>query len=302
MVKEIQFQETGKLYVKGSCIYNRYDEPFVLKGLSSHGLQWYTDVLTYENLKYLRNEWGINVFRLAMYTEENGYIYDKSIKDKVFELTDYLIDLDMYVIVDWHILKDGDPMKYVNESQEFFKEYSSKYAKVPNIIYEICNEPNGVTWKDSIKPYANTIIPIIRENSPDSLIIVGTPSWSSELNDVISSPLEFNNILYAFHFYAANHKTEYRRRIQEALDNNLCIIISEWGTTTLTGNDNLSLDASAEWLDFLNNNNISWINWSFSNKDEDSAILLPVTITEPADIEKNLTESGIFIKSVISTK
>lgn len=237
-----------------------------------------------------------------MYTEENGYIYDKSIKDKVFELTDYLIDLDMYVIVDWHILKDGDPMKYVNESQEFFKEYSSKYAKVPNIIYEICNEPNGVTWKDSIKPYANTIIPIIRENSPDSLIIVGTPSWSSELNDVISSPLEFNNILYAFHFYAANHKTEYRRRIQEALDNNLCIIISEWGTTTLTGNDNLSLDASAEWLDFLNNNNISWINWSFSNKDEDSAILLPVTITEPADIEKNLTESGIFIKSVISTK
>ena len=302
MVKEIQFQEIGQLYIKGSNIYNRYDEVFVLKGLSSHGLQWYSDSLNYENLQHLRDEWGINVFRLAMYTEENGYIYDKSIKDKVYELTDCLIDLDMYIIIDWHILSDGDPMKHVNESKEFFEEYSLKYAKIPNIIYEICNEPNGVTWKDSIKPYANTVIPIIRKNSPDSLIIVGTPSWSSQLDDIISSPLEFDNILYAFHFYAASHKTEYRRRIEEALNNNLCIIISEWGTTNLTGNGGISLDSATEWLNFLEKNNISWINWSFSNKEEDSAILLPVNITTPTDIDSNLTESGNFIKSVISTK
>lgn len=237
-----------------------------------------------------------------MYTEENGYIYDKTIKDKLYELTDYLIDLDMYVVIDWHILSDGDPMKHINESQDFFEECSIKYANVPNVIYEICNEPNGVTWKDSIKPYANTIIPIIRKNSPNSLIIVGTPSWSSEFTDVISSPLDFENILYSCHFYAANHKTEYRKRIKEALDNNLCVIISEWGTTNLTGTSDLSLDSSKEWLDFLDTYNISWINWSFSNKDEDSAILKPVNIYTPSDIDNNLTNSGLFIKSNISTK
>lgn len=237
-----------------------------------------------------------------MYTEENGYISNNSIKNKVYELTDYLIDLDMYVIIDWHILTDGNPMKYINESQNFFEEYSLKYANVPNVIYEICNEPNGVTWKDSIKPYANTIIPTIRKNSPNSLIIVGTPSWSSQLDDVLKSPLEFNNILYSCHFYAASHKTEYRRRIKEAIDNNLCIIVSEWGTTNLTGNEEVSLEASDEWLEFLDKNKISWINWSFSNKAEDSAILLPVNITSPTEIDSNLTESGKYIKSKINTK
>ena len=293
---------SGNLYVKGSKLYNRYNEPFVLKGLSSHGLQWYSDVLTYDNLKYLRDNWGINAFRLALYTEENGYISNPSLKNKLLELTDNLIDLDMYVIIDWHILSDGDPMIHINESKDFFYEVSFKYKDCPNVIYEICNEPNNVTWEDSIKPYANEIIPIIRKNSPNSLIIVGTPNWSTYVDDIIASPLEFKNILYACHFYAGTHKTDNRNKVQKVLDNNLCVFVSEWGTTNLTGDDELSLGSSAEWIEFLDKNNISWINWSFSNKDENSAILKPVYINTSEDIDNNLTDSGKYIKSIISTK
>ena len=292
----------GTLYVKGSTIYNKYDEPFRLKGLSSHGLQWYSDVLNYDNFKYLRDNWGINIFRLALYTEEDGYIQNPSLKDKLIELTDILIKLDMYVVIDWHVLNEGDPLKYINESKEFFNEFSIKYAKCPNIIYEICNEPNGVTWQDSIKPYANEIIPIIRQNSPDSLIIVGTPTWSTEIDTIIDDTLEFENIIYACHFYAGTHKTDIRRKIEKAVNKDICVFITEWGTTNLSGDNELSLDSSTEWMNFLNKHNISWINWSFSNKDEDSAILKPVEISTPEDIDLNLTESGSFVKNHISTK
>lgn len=291
----------GNLTIKESKIYNKYNEPVQLRGLSSHGLQWNSDLLTYDNLKYLRDEWEINVFRLAMYTEENGYISDPSIKSKLIEITNYLINLDMYIVIDWHILSDGNPLEYVNEAKDFFADISYKYADFPNIIYEICNEPNNVDWDNSIKPYAEQIIPIIRSNSPSSIIIVGTPNWSSSLDVVIDSPLNFSNIAYAFHFYAGSHNQSSRNTIKSAIDNNICIFVSEWGTTDFTGNGKLYFDSAIEWLNFLNSNKISWINWSFSNKDESSAILKPVQITNPQDIDNNLTESGTFIKSHVST-
>lgn len=293
---------SSNLYVSGTKIYNRYNEEFVLKGISSHGLQWYSDLLTYDNLKHLRDEWGINAFRLAMFTEEGGYIENPSLKQKVLEISNILIDLDMYVIIDWHILSDGDPMKHINESRDFFNEVSSLYRDCPNVIYEICNEPNNVTWEDSIKPYANEIIPIIRKNSPNSLIIVGTPTWSTEVDQVINSPLEYKNILYSCHFYAGSHKTETRNKVIKALEANLCVFVSEWGTTNLTGDTELSFDSATEWLNFLNENNISWINWSFSNKDEDASILEPVEINSPEDIDNHLTESGKYVKSLLTTK
>ncbi|MBO5478169.1 MAG: glycoside hydrolase family 5 protein [Clostridia bacterium] len=292
----------GQLHVKGSKIYNQYNKIFQLQGLSSHGLQWYSNIINYDNLKYLRDNWGINVFRLALYTEENGYISNPSLKDKLLELSNIIIDLDMYVIIDWHILSDGDPMTHIDKAKDFFNEISSKYSDCPNIIYEICNEPNNVTWENSIKPYANEIIPIIRKNSPNSLIIVGTPNWSTDIDKIIDSPLDYENILYAFHFYAGTHKTAARNKLQDALDANLPVIVSEWGTTNLTGDNEVSLDSSTEWLNFLNQNDISWINWSFSNKDEDSAILNPVDIKSPSEIDSNLTASGKFVKEHISLK
>ena len=96
---------------------------------------------------------------------KNGYISDKeNIKNKVIEIADNVIDLDMYVIIDWHILMDNNPNTHKEEAKEFFREMSTLYADTPNVIYEICNEPNGnsVTWDKSIKPYAEEIIPIIR--------------------------------------------------------------------------------------------------------------------------------------------
>lgn len=291
----------GFLKVKGSTLVNQYNNEIQLRGLSSHGLQWYSDLITTENLQYLKENFNINVFRIAMYTAENGYINNKeTIKQKAMEITDMAISLDLYVIIDWHILSDGNPNMYKDEAKEFFDEFSNKYKNVPNVIYEICNEPNGqnVTWDNDVKPYAEEIIPVIRNNSPKSLVIVGTPNWCRDLDKVINNTLDFDNVLYSCHFYAGSHLKEIKEKLPIAFDNKLPVFVSEWGTTNYTGDGNPYENESTELINILNENNISWVNWSFCNKNEGSAILMP-SYNLNSNIDEYLSESGKIVKSLL---
>lgn len=291
----------GFLKVKDSTLVNQYNNEIQLRGLSSHGLQWYSDLITTENLQYLKENFNINVFRIAMYTAENGYINNKeTIKQKAIEITDMAISLDLYVIIDWHILSDGNPNMYKDEAKEFFDEFSNKYKNVPNVIYEICNEPNGqnVTWDNDVKPYAEEIIPVIRNNSPKSLVIVGTPNWCRDLDKVINNTLDFDNVLYSCHFYAGSHLKEIKEKLQIAFDNKLPVFVSEWGTTNYTGDGNPYENESTELINILNENNISWVNWSFCNKNEGSAILMP-SYNLNSNIDEHLSESGKIVKNLL---
>lgn len=300
--------ENGWLKLNGTSLRNKYDETIQLKGISSHGLQWYADVLTNNNLKNLKDTWNTNAFRLAMYTAENGYISNpEKYKEIVINTVNMLIDLDMYVIIDWHTLTDNNPNNYKEQAKAFFDEISLLYADKPNVIYEICNEPNGnsVSWEDEVKPYAEEIIPVIRKNSPSSLIIVGTPSWCKELKPVADSPLKFENILYSCHFYANTHGKDLRDEVSIALEKNLPIIVSEFGTTDASGNGEVNKDETKTWINFLNEKKISYINWSFSYKDESSAILkkeFVENISEQSSAERDLnnylTESGTLVKEL----
>ena len=293
----------GWLKVENANLKNSKNENFTLKGISSHGLQWFSDVLTYDNLKNLKDTWKINVFRIAMYTDEGGYISKKEeTKNNLKRIVNDLVNLDMYVIIDWHILKDNNPNIYKEDAKKFFAEISELYKDTPNVIYEICNEPNGdnVNWND-VKSYAEEIIPIIRKNSPKSIIIVGTPFWCQQLQPAADNPLNFENLLYSCHFYAGTHKQWLRDEVSKALEKNLPIIISEFGTTDASGNGNVDIEESKKWINFLNEKNISYINWSFAYKNESSALLLEsYGNNKTQDFNNYLSESGKFIKSIIN--
>lgn len=289
--------ENGKLNIVNTNIINEHGEIFNLKGFSSSGIQWTYEMLTYENLKTLKENFDINSFRIAMYTDENGYIANPNfIYNKVCDITDILIELDLYIILDWHILNDGDPNIYIEESKEFFNNYSKKYKNYPNILYEICNEPNGttVTWNDSIKPYAEKIIPIIRNNNPNSIIIVGTPHWCTKFSDVHENPLNFENILYSCHYYAGTYLNDIKDNIKIMKSKNLPIIVTETGLTDKTGDSNLYFDEFKNWIDYLTDENISWFYWSFSNTSPSSS-LLNKNYKYGENIMKYLSNSGKYI-------
>lgn len=290
----------GQLQVIGTQLCSASSEPIVLRGISTAGIAWFPELATRESMQTLRNEWKTSVFRIAMYSFEGDRSYIRNPewnKTKVCSLIDAAIELDQYVIVDWHILADGNPQTYQKQAEEFFTYIASKYAGVPNLLYEICNEPNGgVSWSGNIKPYAEAIIPVIREYSPEAVILVGTPTWSQDVDAAAADPLDFDNVMYSLHFYAGTHKEWLRTKADTALGKGLPLFVTEWGTTDASGNGAVDTASTLEWLSYLDRNQISWCNWSLCNKAESSALLKTSAPTDGTMPDSALTESGKLVK------
>ncbi|HEY9061281.1 MAG TPA: cellulase family glycosylhydrolase [Pseudobacteroides sp.] len=288
----------GQLKVVGSQLCNQSGQPVVLKGMSSHGLQWYGNFMNTSSIKTLKDSWGATVVRAAMYTAENGYISNPAaMKSKVKEIVQAAIDLGIYVIIDWHILSDGDPNTYKTQAKEFFKEMATTYGSYPNVIYEICNEPNGnASWTGQIKPYAQEVIPVIRAADPDGIVIVGTSNWSQDVDIAANSPLSYSNVMYACHFYAGTHGQFLRDKITYAMNKGIAVFVTEWGTSDASGNGGPYLTEAKTWLDFFASKKISWCNWSLCDKNESSAALAAGASTLGGWTDANLTASGKFVK------
>lgn len=290
----------GQLHVEDGVLVDADGETVQLTGVSSHGLSWYPEYVTADSIKALRDNWGINVIRLAMYTSDyNGYCVageeiQSVLKDNIDEAVTAATENDMYVIIDWHILNDGNPNEYKSQAIQFFGEIVRKYEDNENVIYEICNEPNGdTTWED-IKKYANEVIPVIRNVDEDALILVGTPSYSSDLDSVLEAPLDFDNIMYTYHFYAGTHKSSARNSLTNALDAGLPVFISEYGLVSADGDGTVDTKEAEKWIDILKEYNLSSCIWNLSNKAEGSA-LISADCDKTADFEyEELSEQGQY--------
>nr|QGT51240.1 hypothetical protein Firmicute1046_3160 [uncultured Firmicutes bacterium] len=289
--------KNGHLQVNGTQLCNERGEAIVLRGMSSHGIQWFPQFLTEDCIKATADS-GANLFRIAMYTDENGYIANPSVKNTLINAADTAISLDMYVIIDWHILHDGNPNTYKEQAKAFFAEMAERYRGNPAVLYEICNEPNGgVTWEGDVKPYAEELIEVIRAIDDKAVILVGSPTWSQDLHKVAKSPIAADNLLYTCHFYAGTHTDWLRGRIADALNQNIPVFISEWGTSDASGSGGVYLEESEKWMEFLNANRISWANWSYCDKNESSAAVQSGANCSDGLSPDELTESGKFVFS-----
>lgn len=294
----------GALRLSGVQLVDKNENPVVLKGMSSHGIVWFPDFTEKYSIEKTK-EFGANVFRAAMYTEEYGG-YTTGVNEKenskklLYAAVENALNLDMYAIIDWHILSDNNPQKHKAEAIEFFDEVSLKYAGNPGVIYEICNEPHGVSWENDIKPYAEDIIKVIRKNSPNALIIVGTNTWSQDVDEASQNKLDFPNIMYAFHFYAGTHNLDdFKIKIEKALSNGAAVFVSEWGTSDASGNNGNYLEKAQNWIDYLDSKGISRVNWSLCDKNESSSALMPGT-DSAAWNQNNLSVSGKFVMESFS--
>ena len=294
------YDNHGKLSVKGTDIVDANGDKFQLKGPSTHGIAWFPDYVSYDTFKTFRDDWGAN-----MYTDENGGYCsggDKTyLKGLVDEGVNAATDLGMYVIVDWHILHDLNPQVNKSDAIAFFEEMTEKYKGYDNIIYEICNEPNGgTTWSD-VKDYAEEVIPVIRKNCPDAIIIVGTPTWSQDVDIAANDPITgYDNIMYAVHFYASTHKDNIRNKAQTALDKGIPVFISECSICDASGNGAIDYDEADKWFSFINDNNLSYAVWNISNKDETSSLISSGCNKTSGWSDDELSETGKWFKSIMN--
>ena len=315
----------GALHTSGNKIIGaKNNNQVMLRGVSlfwsdATGMAYYNPTViswAVDNLK-------IDVFRYAMAIEyydsdggtKNAVDAGNSYKgapggqmQMIDKMVQTAIENDVYIIIDWHSHRAH---LETSLAKEFFKTVSEKYKDVPNVIYEIYNEPvsgSGGDW-GAIKNYANSIVPAIRANT-QNLIIVGTPNWSQHPEQGARDPISSPNIAYVLHFYAATHsKGSYGGNASSALSAGYPVFISEWGTTNADGNGDPNTNASSEWTSFMDQNNIPNCNWSLrqqtsdvDQKSEKSAIFAGdrSLITAAALDAATYTTSGNFIKSYLT--
>lgn len=298
----------GQLHVCGVNLCNQYDRPVQLRGMSTHGIQWFSRCYNTASLDALAKDWKSDLLRIAMYVQEDGYETDPAgFTGRVNSLVDMAEARGMYAVIDFHTLTPGDPNFNLDRAKTFFASVAARNADKNNVIYEIANEPNGVSWA-AVKSYAEQVIPVIRAADPDAVVIVGTRGWSSlgvsdgsDENEVVDNPVNAANIMYAFHFYAASHKDNYRATVSRAASR-LPLFVSEFGTVSATGGGAVDRASSTAWLDLLDRLKISYANWTYSDADEGSAAFRPGTC-DGTDYSGSgvLTESGALLKSRIST-
>ncbi len=269
----------GRLHVKGTKLVDKKGHEVQLRGVSTHGLSWYPQYVNDKCFAQLHDKWGANVVRLAMYTEEyNGYCSgDAKNRSDLKKLIKKGVRLakkhKMYVIVDWHILSDGNPNSHKKEAKAFFREMSREFKGYNNVIYEICNEPNnGTSWKE-IKSYAKSVISTIRKNDKKAVIVVGTPTWSQDVDQAAADPIKGDNIMYALHFYAATHKTDLRNKMTAAINKGLPVFVTEYGICDASGNGAIDKKEADRWIQTMDEYGVSYIAWNLSNKQESSSII-----------------------------
>ena len=296
---------SGALHVDGTRLADENGQVVQLKGISTHGLAWYPDYVNEDCFRQLREDWHVNVIRLAMYTEEyGGYCSggdQEALKALVKNGVDYATALDMYVIIDWHILSDGNPNRHLSEAKDFFTEMAGLYGTYSNVLYEICNEPNGDTSWSDIKAYAEEIIPAIRSLDPEGIILVGTPNWSQYVDQAAEDPITgYDNIMYTLHFYAATHKESLRDTMTSAIDTGLPIFVSEYGICDASGNGTMDQNQDDQWVRTMVEHLVSFVAWNFSNKDETSAILKSDCHKTSGFTEEDLSPSGIWLYRMLA--
>jgi len=312
-------------------LVDKNGQPIQLRGMSTHGLQWFPGILNENAFSALSNDWGSNLIRLAMYVGEGGYASDpKVMKQRVIDGIELAKANDMYVIVDWHVHAPGDPNADVYKGAlNFFKEISSLYPNDPHIIYELANEPSsnsndgpGLTndaegWA-KVKSYAEPIIKMLRDNGNQNIVIVGSPNWSQRADLAADNPIDDPNTMYTVHFYSGSHpaasdssnRENVMSNARYALEKGQAVFATEWGTSEANGNNGPYLEEADQWINFLNENNISWANWSLTNKNETSAAFTPFQLgkTEATDLDpgadqvwapKELSLSGEYVRARI---
>lgn len=301
---ETPLAKHGKLHVEGTNIVDEHGNPFQLRGVSTHGLGWndYGNFLNKDAFVTLRDDWHCNVYRVAMYICEG----DKSFLNApetnyawVDDAVRYGQETGMYVVIDWHFIA-RNPNEFKDQARDFFDTVSKKYKDLPNVLFELCNEPT-VDYANEIKPYAEDMISTIRGNGADQIIICGTNTWSQDVDAVIGNKIDDANTVYTLHFYAGTHGDGNRQKYQRAIDNGVPVLVSECSITDASGNGNLAYDSGNTWFDLLDDNNTGYIVWSLCDKDESSA-LISGSVYSDWNPNTDLTGTGTYFRNRFITR
>ncbi|RAO51377.1 Chitinase [Micromonospora saelicesensis] len=268
----------GQLRVCGTTMCDKSGARVQLRGISSMWLNWETAPYA-ENLSaltWMRNNWNLQVIRAAMGVEPAGaYLSDPAkARAQVETIINNAVTAGVYVIVDWHAHEAQN-----NQSQAvaFFGDLARRYGHLPNVIWEPYNEPLQVSWTNVIKPYHQAVVSAIRAADPDNIVVLGTPTWSQDVDVAAASPVTGTNLMYTLHFYSCTHGASLRAKGDAAIRAGLALFVTEWGASNADGglDGRACLPEAQSWIDWMKANGVSWTAWKLDVGTDTTNLLSP---------------------------
>lgn len=293
-----QGRDVERLRVEGTALVNESGEPVQLKGVSFGWHNLWPRFYNAGAVKTLAQDWGADVVRAAIGVGLDGG-YDDFPEEAIAAaqaVADAAIREGKYVIIDWH-----SHFMRLDDAKEFFTIMANRYKGVPNVIYELFNEPIGDSWAD-LKAYHTELIRLIRSIDPsEPLILVGCPHWDQDIHLAADDPIEgFGNIMYTLHFYAGTHKAYLRERGDYALSKGLPVFVSECGGMSADGDGGLDVESFNEWVSWMDARGLSYAMWSLSDKLETCSMLTPFVTSEGPWPDKYIKPWGRIVKETIA--
>ncbi|MEZ4314889.1 MAG: glycoside hydrolase family 5 protein [Polyangiaceae bacterium] len=276
-------------------------EPVQLKGVSSMWLNWEDDgyAESATALRWMRNNWHLSVIRASMGVEPGGaYLSDPDkARAQVETIVKNAIEAGVYVIVDWH---DHHAHQHTEQAAAFFSELAKKHGGTPNLIYETFNEPQDVSWGGGVKAYHEAVVKAIRAEDPDNVVILGTPTWSQDVDVAAKDPVAGTNLMYTLHFYSCTHTGWLRQKGDAAVAAGAALFVTEWGATGADGalDGKVCLEDAAVWHDWMNLRGVGWAAWKLDDCGQDSTCLLaPGAPLDGGWTAKYLSGHGPFVRA-----
>jgi len=288
----------GALRIEKNQMVNKDGIAPQLRGISLSWSLWQGK--KYYNPKvidWLTSDFKISLLRASMGVQpDSGYLKNRDEQLKLMTtVIDQAIKNGIYVLIDWH---DHNADQHLEESKAFFTIMAKKYSGVPNVIYEIFNEPATQSW-DVIKAYSVEVIKTIRQYDPKTVIVVGNPRWDQDVDVAAADPIKgFKNLVYSFHFYASdpNHQEKLRAKADLAMKQGIALFVTEWGVGESNGDGVFNRDKTALWLNWMESNHLSWANWNVTDKKETTALLMSGASVDGGWSNRDLTDAGVYIR------
>lgn len=215
---------------------------------------------------------GANVIRLPIHPER--WEHDP---DYLWRYLDSAVTWNgengVYTIIDLHFIGDigidrGLQMPDIRSPSNdfalaFWQQVAAYFKDTPHVIFEIFNEPAGISaadWRAS----AQVLVDAIRSTGADQLIIVGGTEYSRDLSWVLEEPIHGANIVYAAHIYPAHSRYSWDRWFGDVAEK-YPVVVTEWGwmesdpsgeQSYLVGNSN---SYGEPFIDYLDQRGIGWV-------------------------------------------
>jgi endoglucanase len=226
-----------ELRVVGNHLETKAGKAVWLQGLCVDSLEWSAGGEKIEkSIPVAIDQWKANVIRLPVKEnfwagrgpwqgKDGGMAYRKIVDDAV----EAAASRGAYLALDLH--QFGAPMP---EHVEFWKDAATRYKNHPAVLFELFNEPHGITWKmwrgggdlmdpksknkdvnaaensmeatGEISPGMQALVDAVRSTGARNVIIAGGLDWGYDLSGVVKDyALQErsggNGIVYSSHIY-----------------------------------------------------------------------------------------------------